>query len=283
MDKSKKVKKNKNKKVIIVLILIFIVLMILALDVRLKTVYYTEDSEKIDGSVRVALITDLHSCYYGKNQSDLIDAIDEEKPDVVLLGGDIFDDGLPYENAEIFIREISEKYKCYYVTGNHEVWTGECQDIINYLEEYDVKVLRGTYDTIEIDDNYINICGIDDPEVNYYEDLDADTILELENLENVSANNYYTILLAHRPEYIDQYLEYEFDLILSGHAHGGQWRLPGLINGIIAPGQGLFPKYAGGEYEFANGKMIVSRGLARESTRIPRIFNRPELVIIEIK
>lgn len=93
---------------------------------------------------------------------------------------------------------------------------------------------------------------------------------------------FFTLLLAHRPEYIDHYLDYNFDLILSGHAHGGQWRLPGIINGLYAPNQGLFPKYAGGQYNINGTVFIVSRGLSRESTRIPRIFNRPELVIIDI-
>jgi predicted MPP superfamily phosphohydrolase len=91
-----------------------------------------------------------------------------------------------------------------------------------------------------------------------------------------------TVLLAHRPEYIDSYLDYDFDLILSGHAHGGQWRIPLLINGLYAPNQGWFPKYAGGRYELGNSTFIVSRGLAKESVRVPRIFNPPELVVIDI-
>ena len=90
------------------------------------------------------------------------------------------------------------------------------------------------------------------------------------------------MLLTHRPELIDKYNEYNFDLILSGHAHGGQWRIPFILNGLIAPNQGLLPKYTGGLYKFGNNNMIVSRGLARESTIIPRLFNRPELVIIDI-
>ena len=90
------------------------------------------------------------------------------------------------------------------------------------------------------------------------------------------------VLLAHRPENIKCYLQYPFDLIVSGHAHGGQWRIPGLLNGLYAPHQGLFPRYAGGRYDFDGATFLVSRGLARESTRVPRIFNRPELVIVDI-
>ena len=92
----------------------------------------------------------------------------------------------------------------------------------------------------------------------------------------------FSVLLAHRPERIEAYLESPFDLVVSGHAHGGQWRIPGILNGFIAPNQGLFPQYAGGQYDFEDAALIVSRGLARESTRIPRIFNRPEVVVIDL-
>lgn len=90
------------------------------------------------------------------------------------------------------------------------------------------------------------------------------------------------MLLSHRPELFETYQKYGFDLVLSGHAHGGQWRIPGVLNGLFAPDQGLFPEYAGGRYDYAEGTMIVSRGLARESTPVPRIFNRPEVVIVDI-
>ena len=91
------------------------------------------------------------------------------------------------------------------------------------------------------------------------------------------------ILLSHHPEYYPRYLEgRNIDLIFSGHAHGGQWRIPFVLNGLYAPDQGLFPKYAGGKYEKDGSVMIVSRGLARETTPVPRIFNRPEIVIVNI-
>ena len=93
----------------------------------------------------------------------------------------------------------------------------------------------------------------------------------------------FAVLLSHRPERVEDYLAYDFDLVLSGHAHGGQWRLPGLVNGLLAPDQGFFPAYAGGLYRLdENTDLVVSRGLARESTRVPRIFNPPELVIIDV-
>ena len=99
--------------------------------------------------------------------------------------------------------------------------------------------------------------------------------------EQMDSHNY-TVLLSHRPELAELYQEYDFDLVLSGHAHGGQWIIPGILNGLYAPHQGIFPQYAGGRYDFESQTMLVSRGLARESTLAPRIFNRPEIVIIDI-
>ncbi|MBQ4118259.1 MAG: metallophosphoesterase, partial [Oscillospiraceae bacterium] len=100
--------------------------------------------------------------------------------------------------------------------------------------------------------------------------------------QNYHFEESFNVLLVHRPEYIEQYAKLGFDLVLCGHAHGGQWRIPGVLNGIYAPGQGVFPKYAGGIYEVNGTTLVVSRGLAKESTPIPRVFNRPELVIIDI-
>ena len=129
----------------------------------------------------------------------------------------------------------------------------------------------------------INICGVDDPAVVEYTEHGQGIEWQMkEALKGVDTENY-TILLSHRPELIDTYKEYDFDLVLSGHAHGGQWRIPGLINGIYVPNQGLFPQYAGGRYDYDTGTLSVSRGLARESTPIPRVFNRPELVIVKVK
>ena len=104
----------------------------------------------------------------------------------------------------------------------------------------------------------------------------------LESVAWASTNQDFTLLVSHRPERIEDYAKYPFDLVLAGHAHGGQWCLPFLINGVYAPNQGVFPKYAGGMYARGDMHMIVSRGLARESTRIPRFYNRPELVVVDI-
>ena len=252
-------------------------------DMRLKTVTYKMKSEKIDKKIRVALITDLHGCCYGKEQQNLVKAVEIESPDVVLLGGDIFDDNVPYEKSEIAIKHLTEKYLCYYVTGNHEYWSNDIENILGIVEKYGIKTLSGSCDTIELNGQKIHICGIDDPDVVAYTKKGITFDKQLKQAEGAINKEDFAILLSHRPELAEQYQKYDFDLVLCGHAHGGQWILPGVLNGLYAPHQGIFPKYAGGRYDFENQTLIVSRGLARESTFVPRIFNRPELVIVDIE
>lgn len=258
------------------------VLIASAFDVRLKVQHYYLGSSKLSSNIRIALLTDLHSCSYGKGQKTLLKAIHTEKPDVVLLGGDIFDEDLPFLNGEEVIADLSQHYPCYYVTGNHEYWGEDLGLVLRTISSYGVTILSGEHDTIEINGNIINICGITDPDIALVPGDHPSTLGQLENLKEVANDENYSILLAHRPENIDFYLDYDYDLMLSGHAHGGQWRIPGLVNGVFAPNQGFFPKYAGGEYTFGEQTFIVSRGLARETTIVPRIFNRPELVIIDV-
>lgn len=291
---------KKNKIIILAsAILALLILAVFALDVRLKVQHYEIKSDKVENRVRIALVTDLHSCKYGKDQKKLIDALEGQNPDLVLLGGDIFDDRISPENTKKFISAIADKYPCYYVTGNHE-WRCEDDVFISYMSflvEKGVTVLKGNAETIEINGEKINICGIDDPKVRVlegYNDFiggdftpegedDSRWLEKLDSLDEIAQNGNYTLLLTHRPEKFEKYNKYDFDLVLSGHVHGGQWRVPFIINGLYSPSEGFFPDYTGGKYEKGSMTMIVSRGLARETTIVPRIFNRPELVIIDIE
>lgn len=262
---------------------LLLLLCLILFDARLKTVHYTVDAPELDGKLRIALVTDLHSCRYGRNQQKLIDAIDRQQPDIILLGGDIVDDHMAFDNAEIFLAAIAKKYPCYYVTGNHEYWSRRINDILDIMYSNGITVLSGDYHTLEINGQRFNLCGVDDPDAAVYSPASRGIVRQLSSINKVCENGLYTVLLSHRPELFETYAEYDFDLVLSGHAHGGQWCIPGILNGLYAPNQGLFPKLAGGRYEQDDCTMIVSRGLARESTRIPRIFNRPELVIVELE
>ena len=259
---------------------------VIGLDHRLTVRYYTARSEKINNPVRIALITDLHSCRYGEKQQKLIGAIEAEDPDLVLMSGDIFDNDMSTENSEIFLREIIKKFPCYFAIGNHECKEGkEDHDYkMSILNRYGIPVLSGQVETVNVNGSDINICGVDDPTVYTFEpEGDEEKFYEqLQTVRELSQNGNYSVLLAHRPDLFAWYSECGFDLVLSGHAHGGQWIIPGFLNGVLAPNQGLFPKLAGGEYRNGGTTMIVSRGLARESTLVPRFYNRPELVIVDL-
>ena len=138
---------------------------------------------------------------------------------------------------------------------------------------------------MEVGGARIRISGIDDPDSDRFPSRSVSYVEQLNRLGKESIDDgLFTILLSHRPERIEELLPLNPDLVLSGHAHGGQWRLPVLLeNGLLSPNQGLFPKFTNGKYFFGDTKMIVSRGLARESTRIiPRLFNRPEIVIVTL-
>lgn len=297
---SKKQFFTRKRLILLATAVVLLILILFAFDTRLMVRKYSIEAEEIETPIRVALVTDLHSCYYGENQSDLIDAIDVENPDVILLGGDIFDDVKEDTNTELFLAGIADKYPCYYVTGNHECWGGTYRfgNQMAILEKYGIPVLSGETVTLTVNGETVNLCGVDDPDV-YMVNTDpeqdpegyiqAQTNKEDSFLSQIAAvsettpEDSYTILLSHRPEYYETYTEHDFDLVLCGHAHGGQWRIPGILNGLYAPHQGIFPKYAGGRYDGEDMTMIVSRGLAKETTRIPRIFNRPELVVIDVK
>ena len=277
--------KKKRRKTIWIIILIVFVISLPGYYCGLTVRNYEVVDARIVGTVRIALVTDLHSCKYGKHQEKLLKAIEEQKPDLVLLGGDIIDDHLPTGPAEAFLAGISGKYPIYYVTGNHECWSGKdnYQASMAIIEKYKIQRLSGDCEVLSINGTELVIGGIDDPYAAMVESMIWNQELsDVKNTADEKAPGAYVVLLTHRPEAFEAYVNKGFDLALAGHAHGGQWRIPGLINGMFAPDQGIFPKLAGGRYEKNGTTMIVSRGLARESTIVPRFCNPPELVIIEL-
>ncbi|MBO4390932.1 MAG: metallophosphoesterase [Lachnospiraceae bacterium] len=274
------VKNNKKKNWIIpAAVLVVFVLWSLWFWVPVTETIRLDPPDGSDQTVRIALITDLHSCWYGKDQKDLIDRIEKEEPDFVLLGGDIFDDVLKDEGAETVIRQLVPKYPCYYVTGNHEYWSERVDEMKAYLSDAGVHVLAGDCETLTVKGRSFDICGVDDPT----RMMEADWQDQLKQAWEQTNEDHVKILVSHRPELIEEYGKYDFDLVVTGHAHAGQFRIPFVNIGLYAPNQGAFPRYVSGTYPLENGgTMVVSRGLARESTPAPRYFNHPELVMIEM-
>lgn len=257
---------------------ILVVLTLIALDERLILRTYTVVSPKLTAEVRLAVVTDFHS---SDNADDVLAMVTSCAPDAVLMVGDMFDDDIanrPTERTLSLMRQLSAQYPCYYVSGNHEAWTGEMDALYQQTEEAGVTVLRMSSGVLTVRGQRIALCGIPDPYEMVFSGA-PDTEEQLRQaLEDVDSADF-TVLLAHRPELLAKYAQFPLDLVVSGHAHGGQVRIPGVLNGLYAPNQGWFPKLAGGAYTQDGTTLIVSRGLAVR-TRLPRIFNRPEVVLV---
>ncbi len=257
---------------------ILVILTLIALDERLILRTYTVVSPKLTAEVRLAVVTDFHS---SDNPDDVVAMVASCAPDAVLMVGDMFDDDTqnrPTERTLSLMRQLSAQYPCYYVSGNHEAWTGEMDALYQQTEEAGVTVLRMSSGVLTVRGQRIALCGIPDPYEMVFSGA-PDTEEQLRQaLEDVDSADF-TVLLAHRPELLTKYAQFPLDLVVSGHAHGGQVRIPGVLNGLYAPNQGWFPKLAGGAYTQDGTTLIVSRGLAVR-TRLPRIFNRPEVVLV---
>ncbi|MCU5518369.1 metallophosphoesterase [Bacillus wiedmannii] len=242
-------------------------------------------SNKIPSSFKgfkILQISDLHNKKFGDNQETLIQKVKSINPDIIAITGDLID-SKSYD-AEVsleLIREFVMEYPIYFVTGNHEKWSGKYNDLEKELKKHHVTVLRNEHVTIHKGEQKINLLGIDDPAF-VAGNRDEGNVVKDEILiaKFEMKPDTYNVLLSHRPEFLGEYANEKIDLVLSGHAHGGQVRLP-FIGGLVAPNQGIFPTYTTGLYEKQNTSMVVSRGLG--NSIIPqRIFNRPELVVVQL-
>ena len=282
-------KKIKRKTIIIFLIsiilLFFISIYLYYENNYLQVSNYTIESNKIpkdfDG-FKIAQISDFHNTKSKKLTNDLVEEIKKTKPNIIVLTGDLVDSYKTNINVVIsFVEKINDIAPIYYVTGNHEARIDNYDELKDKLEKNKVIILDGKLEIIKKDNSEINLIGIDDPSFNFNTYRDDSTIIQDSLVSIQYDKNNFNILLSHRPELIEIYAKNNFDLVLSGHAHGGQIRIS-LIGGLIAPNQGLFPKYTSGIYEMNNTKMIVSRGIGNSILPF-RVNNRPELVVIKLK
>lgn len=252
-----------------------------ALELNTYTISSRGLPDAFDG-YRIAQVSDLHNAEFGGGNQRLLDMLREAEPDMIAITGDLIDSRKTnIAVALAFAEEAVRIAPCYYVSGNHEARVPEYRELKAGLEAAGVTVLDDARVEIEISGKSITIIGVNDPSflADYLTSDAAVTDRKLSELSSEDAS--FTILLSHRPELFDTYAAHDMDLVLTGHAHGGQFRLP-LISGLIAPNQGLFPKYDDGLYSEGNTNMIVSRGLG--NSIIPfRFNNRPEVVLIELK
>jgi len=223
---------------------------------------------------KIVHISDLHNTEFGDDNRNLLSLIRKAGPDIIAVTGDIIDSRrTDADIAEDFIEDALMIAPVYYSTGNHESRIKQYEKMEREFVENGAYILRNDRSYIEKNGEKILIMGIDDPDFNNKPVSEALDILKEENT--------FTILLSHRPELFDIYTEKGIDLTLSGHAHGGQFRLP-FIGGLYAPHQGFMPKYTSGLYTEGSSNMIVSRGLGNSLFPL-RLFNRPEIVVITLE
>lgn len=242
----------------------------------LKTVRYRVYSPKINKPVRIVQLSDLHNTSYGRDMKVLKKAVDAAAPDIVIMTGDIYSEKSDNENVTELLRYLGNRYKCFYAAGNHELRNDRWKERFKpQAESLGITVLEGQ--TVLTDG--IAVCGAAKAaDGSLYWDEAVEKCAG-----DVKYRDEFAVLLDHFPEDIGRYRSFGcFDLVFSGHAHGGQWRIPKLLNGIYAPGQGLFPRYAGGRYDFDGCTMIVSRGLDRTKLFLARMFNNPEVVVADL-
>ncbi len=286
INKTEKLKRHKK---IICVVLIFFAFLLWGIwgNITLKVSKYTVESDNLPKSFvgfKIAHVSDFHDAEIGKNNKKIISALKKASPDIIAITGDLVDCNRPDVELSLeFVKEAVKIAPCYYVTGNHEAWLTDenFSKLENGLLEYGVNVLRGKSAFFEKDGEKILISGIEDSDFALKNHEAPSSHMSVENIKALSDFEGYKILLSHKPEYFDNYVEAEVDLVLSGHVHGGQFRIP-FIGGVYSPDQGFFPEYDSGIYEKNETKMCVSRGIGNSVFPF-RLNNRPELIIIELK
>ena len=253
-----------------------------ALELNTYTVTSSRLPKNFDG-YRIAHVSDLHNAEMGESNEKLLSMLREADPDMIAITGDLIDSrNTDVEIALQFVQEAMKIAPCYYVSGNHEARVNEYEEMKTGLISAGVIILEDAQTEISIEGETITLIGINDPSFQTdYLFGDAESVMSSKLSELHTDGDGFTILLSHRPELFDTYADHDVDLVLSGHAHGGQFRLP-FIGGVVAPNQGLFPEYDAGIYTEGNTSMLVSRGIGNSILPF-RINNRPEVILIELQ
>lgn len=238
-----------------------------------------------EGSFTIAQVSDLHNAEFGGGNRELLTILEEAEPDLIAITGDLIDsrrtDPVP---ALAFLEGAVELAPVCYVTGNHEFRAYDAyQDLKSQMEELGVIVLEN--EAVVLEEVPLRVIGLDDPSFGVRSDPSATPEQILQGALTALApqageEDLRTVLLAHRPEYVELYAQHGADLVLSGHAHGGQVRLPG-VGGLYAPGQGFLPAYTSGLYQIGETSLVVSRGLGNSLFPL-RVNNRPEVVLVKL-
>lgn len=243
---------------------------------------YNLKSDKIPdefNGFKILQISDFHRGTFNGGVEAVIKKVDKIKPDIITLTGDLMDEG--YEDTSSVQNLVAQLVKIapvYSVSGNHDKWYTGFNDLQDMMSKYGVKNLENKKDVIKLGDEHISILGIADPRV--WEPKQAEDYVK-SNMKKLAPDNGFNLLLFHRANMFDTVKTGGYQLILSGHMHGGQFQIP-FIGGLRSPHGEWFPKFTDGRYVENGSTMIVSRGLGNVVI-IPRLLNPPELVLITLK
>lgn len=277
-------RKKKKAGLLILILLLLAVLLFFAFWQRLTVSRYTVSFDTLPKSFdgfRIVQVTDLHCARFGDRQAELCAKIESLEPDIIVFTGDMNDQHLlDLEPTRELCAAFSGKVPMYAVTGNHDLWVSRSafQKLQALYTEYGVTLLRGGREKITRGSDFIYLHGDDDPA---HWGNNTVGFLREHSLVATAMPGAFNILLYHRANAFPVISTLGFDLVISGHMHGGQVRLP-LIGGLVSPTQEFFPDYTAGLYDESGTKMIVGRGLGN-TVSVPRVFNPPELVLITLK
>ncbi len=256
-----------------------------------QVTHYDIKSKKLNGACKIIFLSDLHNNHYGKNNERLLAAVKEQKPDFILIGGDMLvgKPKTPTKVAEEFICKLTEICPIYCANGNHEqrmkiypeTFGTKYQEYKSRLEQSGIRFLENEHTDLMMDGCRVQITGLEIPREGYRKFHKTSISLEqIKECIGESDSSKYQILLAHNPTYMDTYLEWGADLVLSGHFHGGVVRIPKL-GGVITPQWHLFPKYSGELTRKDKQYAVVSKGLGMHTLKI-RFLNPAEIVVLHL-
>ena len=282
---------------IVVLLLILLCVLVIYHDTHNFVIRnYEIKSDKVNGSFKFVFLSDLHGYVFGNNNERLIKAIDETGPDAIICGGDMFtahakDGVIKYEAGFDLIKNLSGKYKVYYGNGNHEYKVKSfTKEYGNFYDRYKNRLSKEGViflenESVDLNDKNIRITGLD-LKLDYFrkvvkKKMEPDLIGKLVGDLGEKERDKFQLLIAHNPQYFENYAMWGADLTVSGHVHGGIIRLP-FLGGVISPSIALFPKYDGGLYKKGDKTMILGRGLGTHTIHV-RFLNPGEVCVITVR
>lgn len=306
----KKGNRKQRIKVVILILLIFALVTVVQ-NYSIVLTEYEVQTDKWEAKVELNIVqlSDVHFISSDRQATRLLELVEEAKPDMIAITGDLIDTPKYTEQVNAneasgtdnpigqetidFCKALTELAPTYLIYGNHEMSLlddPENNEFMLALKAAGVEIINNEARLLDLGGNQINLLGVQDPSTLYKDAVYAHKELDnrgkvkviLDDLYQEIDDSDYTLVLCHRPEYFQLYTEYDMDLLLAGHAHGGQFRLPFLREGLVAPGQGFFPDYTSGEYKSDDFTMIVSRGIGNSIVPV-RIFNTPEVVKITVR